>query len=58
MKVILNDAEVNEWVLKFLQEERYSLKTELGWIDHLQIDLEKAKKEHSNRMGRVSKKAE
>jgi DNA-binding MarR family transcriptional regulator len=58
MKVICNDAEVNELVLKFLQKERYSLETELGWIDHLQIDLEEAKKEYSNRMGRVSKKAE
>jgi hypothetical protein len=58
MPVILNDAEVNEWVLKFLQAERRSLEDEVSWIDHLQVDLEKAEKEYSKRMGLVSKKAE
>jgi hypothetical protein len=58
MPVILNDAEVNEWVLKFLQEVRLSLETDLYWIEDLQVDLEKAEKEYSKRMGPVSKKAE
>jgi DNA-binding Lrp family transcriptional regulator len=58
MNFILSDAELNECVLKFFEEERRSLEDEVSWIDHLQVDLEKAEKEYSKRMGPVSKKAE